>query len=1846
MADFSAAQQKLAEARSAAAAAQAAAVLATEQQKAAAVARDRFARALDPGNRVAVAKKARLDALAEQAAADANAKRGAAQNAAGSAAAALGEFSAFTDPRQNVGRLSDSAPFALFPVRLETRFKTVTIRDRTTHQLWVRIYPDDCSIDTFEEALSATELANAQQYWQGIWRAGGIEPDQRAAWRNLVAAHGSGRAGYIVDSYQPTNLPAPTKAHGSDEILVIATTTALAPAEAAAVSAYWQAVWLADGNVAQLQAARATLDAAVGAARAADLVAGYQPFNLTDRPMPPLQKSAVALSVAFVVFPPDPPTRQSSWSQAPAVRHFPERFVVLGYNGGQQTLEAMGGVVTLPLYVGPDPSADPKADPTSAIHPDNTDLFIPDQLKWMVDFDRAVAAGMGIAIDLTPEQARAGFDRLLVLGLQLSARHVDGKAALEELLHHHAVGRSGLTLVPQGTPTHNTSGKGTGYTKLDDADQSFDDRKNAPLFTPTADQMQKRDGQWLAELLGIDPALLTGIHASGGADQMQARAMQRALWPATLGYWMDKLLTPVFSDDAVASTRWFFTHFVSGCGTVPAIRIGGQPYGILPTTAFSRIRWLDQRPTVFRPDPQQAYLRELLALIRAVDADWAAMSANASYVGKTGDPHQLLLDIVGLHPASVEFYSRYAESLSELFNIVNLWGLGPDFIQALIALALQGAAAGLLARLGYRGTQQPDILQHFFLKEANRITSVIDDRPLSESDPIRSYATGDRNYIHWLIDAATTSLEAVRSEQGFTGNATPEALLYLYLRQALMLGYYDASYDLHKSAGILTLAQLAAMKPEPPFVHVADVAAASESRFAALYKTEPLITGSPTMLVSDYITLNLAFLAQSRGLREQVDALAVLADATTAQLERAFAEHVDTCTYRFDPWLLGLVNYQLQAMRYGADGGQPPQTGVYLGCYAWLEDLRPSPTRLVPAPIPAGVAANFPGPSPIMQDTANGGYFHTPSLTHARTAAVLRSGYLANATRTNPQTMAINLSSDRVRLAMSLLEGIRNGQSLGALLGYRFERGLHDDHGLAEVDQFIYPLRKAFPLVADALAPTRTTPDVPIEAIEARNVLDGRKLVTHINTSNQTSYPFGLSGLPPADANATKAISDEANALRDVYDAISDLALAEGVHQAVQGNFERIGATLDAYSTGHFPPDPEVVQTGPAGVALTHRVAVHFPAGLAAPANATPRARAEPALDAWLESLLPPLDQIGCVVTWTDTGGVARQQAVTLADLAVRPIDVMALIKPDEVQAMTELDDRILRVVLATAAPSPDAALKIAYMTAPAGKVSIFAVTALVRSVKTMMIGGRPLRATDATLHNDARPDQDATVFVDPARISGPKADLDALSLDVTGFVATLAPIVADPVAHRAAIVNGIDGFLDGSVALLDRAARFNIPQSGWGFAYAWRHRAVADLLAKVHDLVARWNAKLTDFDTRIAAYDALPAATGDDDRFKALRAAELVIVATLDPPPATPAALRTLLDTKRADFAARRDEFAAVLVSTGAGFTGFLAAVTALLPISQFDGVPFDVTPFGDRAVVLAEDLLRNLKGHLTAIDKRRAAAKIALDASVAAKTPAAQVQALQTAAQALLGDEFRIFPEFALSAVQADEWANAVTASTGGALLSYLTTTASIDFPVDEWLYGAARVRPMLRAFEATVMLTGALGRSEPTLLPIQLPYEATAPWLAMQFPPDYAISSDRLLYTAQYMTAFDKTVRQCGLLLDEWTELIPATTRTTGITFNFNRSDNEPPQSILLVTPATGSGSWEWADLVGALNETLDLAKKRAVEPTQLDYTPYAPLLPATVMAVTFYGISITTSLAAANGVFRNLEAAPNG
>ena len=70
------------------------------------------------------------------------------------------------------------------------------------------------------------------------------------------------------------------------------------------------------------------------------------------------------------------------------------------------------------------------------------------------------------------------------------------------------------------------------------------------------------------------------------------------------------------------------------------------------------------------------------------------------------------------------------------------------------------------------------------------------------------------------------------------------------------------------------------------------------------------------------------------------------------------------------------------------------------------------------------------------------------------------------------------------------------------------------------------------------------------------------------------------------------------------------------------------------------------------------------------------------------------------------------------------------------------------------------------------------------------------------------------------------------------------------------------------------------------------------------------------------------------------------------------------------------------------------------------------------------------------------------------------------------------------------------------------------------------------------------------------------------------------------------------------------------------------------MLLVAPPKRTGAWNWDDLVAALHETLDLARSRAVEPTQIDGTAYAQLLPATVMTATASPITISTDLSINN------------
>src|SRR6185369_13728165 len=123
---------------------------------------------------------------------------------------------------------------------------------------------------------------------------------------------------------------------------------------------------------------------------------------------------------------------------------------------------------------------------------------------------------------------------------------------------------------------------------------------------------------------------------------------------------------------------------------------------------------------------------------KTIDADWTQMLDDVSFVGKTGDPHKILLDIVGLHPSSVEWAHRYAESLETLFNRLNLVAIG-GLLSSIIG-SERIDALDLVRRLAADQKVNPKIFEKAFSGRHSALTGgVVDDKPLSETEQIRAY---------------------------------------------------------------------------------------------------------------------------------------------------------------------------------------------------------------------------------------------------------------------------------------------------------------------------------------------------------------------------------------------------------------------------------------------------------------------------------------------------------------------------------------------------------------------------------------------------------------------------------------------------------------------------------------------------------------------------------------------------------------------------------------------------------------------------------------------------------------------------------------------------------------------------------------------------------------------------------------------------------------------------------------------------------------------------------------------------------------------------------------------------
>jgi hypothetical protein len=360
--------------------------------------------------------------------------------------------------------------------------------------------------------------------------------------------------------------------------------------------------------------------------------------------------------------------------------------------------------------------------------------------------------------------------------------------------------------------------------------------------------------------------------------------------------------------------------------------------------------------------------------------------------------------------------------------------------------------------------------------------------------------------------------------------------------------------------------------------------------------------------------------------------------------------------------------------------------------------------------------------------------------------------------------------------------------------------------------------------------------------------VDGLDLVTHIHRTGIRTYPFGHPDLPDASTAEEEAIDLEIVRLLDTHDAIADLALAEGVHQAVLGNMDRVAASFDAYSKGGFPPEPAILETPRSGTALTHRFGLHLRSGLdhrdspIAGLAMTPRAVAEPAVNDLLARMMPDPAAVVGRVSWRDRSGADHERTVAQADLGLQPIDMLHLLNPGG-QAMTELDDRIVRLVESEEALPPDvvATVTIHYTDRVAGQTTFFELAPLVTHLRSLVTRSRPLRATDLLPSNEARRTVDTTTA--QAYRDRPAAVLTALDdwRTAAGDLATeVDALLADPAAHRDTLLAGVDTFIDRTSALLLASGSFGLPGSGLGDIAERRLALLTQLFALVDEVIER----------------------------------------------------------------------------------------------------------------------------------------------------------------------------------------------------------------------------------------------------------------------------------------------------------------------------------------------------------------------------------------------------------------------
>ncbi len=979
--------------------------------------------------------------------------------------------------------------------------------------------------------------------------------------------------------------------------------------------------------------------------------------------------------------------------------------------------------------------------------------------KWLQDFDIAIDAGMGIKIDLADDDDMK-FERIIVSGFRVDTDHLNSAKGLVDLFDNHKY-TEGFSFLEYGTPTNNSENVKSGHSIREEFEvrNSYEYAvEGLELDTPNnpsvSDVQSQTAGKYLARILGFDTDKLKHTKNADLVPETLNELYQKATWFALGAQPLFMLFGDQISNETHDSLWQHYSKYVKSKGLYQTLKIGDQPYGILPVMNISSV--LNSQIDSLFDKMIKIFALLLEHWIDMVDKKETEIS-DPTEEGDTNENY-IIPRLIGEE-----------DTKEEVLRILSMQEYSTTYqIRSLEYNAFKGKAYDLLRQR----PQNQSILE--FLNELGEDYTLvkeniesfanlleIDHQELSnELDqllraPIVSFTEGDSDLITFKegravtvnIEGTVIDRENVNSfsftQQDLTKfqefidqlqvnnddqlvQYTGELSLFtdLFIKSynnAVQLYHREISFDLpFAETNLDSLYTLDTIQKEEetivtkgePVLRIRDrelkmieIKAPFDGKIDKHFLESNQEIGPGTALFSlineeKYAETKESFMALGQQIINTCNEIPEGEEREKAQAA-AIGQAIDLNSYRLDAWITSLAGRRLEEMRDKPNY----EKGIYFGAYGFLENLKAGDTIA-----DIGLMTDL--------DSKKGGIIHTPGTAQNIASSVFKNSYLSHKHELSSNPFATNLTSDRLQKGELLLDGIRQDQQLEALLGYQLERHLHEN----DLHNEIYQLREAFPLYENTIGDTTGFVNL--------SVIDGLKAIKNKANLEDERYD---------NITNKDQVKKYIERLEDTMDASLDLLFYEAGYQVTQGNLSQAAAAMDATKGEIEPPAIESIKTRIPGTGINHKLVMIFPEITEEYTIEHPRALVEPSVEKWLEENIGPMDAIKCQVEVQNPSddSVIETLEVALTDLDIGYQDFLYVSEEPISDGASELELRIQAYVKEQRNdPSEDVKYTIINEVSNNDKTFTEAIE-VVRYAKDLLHKGRYLKSDDLSMEDE-----------------------------------------------------------------------------------------------------------------------------------------------------------------------------------------------------------------------------------------------------------------------------------------------------------------------------------------------------------------------------------------------------------------------------------------------------------------------------------------------------------------------------